>query len=333
MKRMLLTAMVILAGAVFAAPKATMSLADARKQIGAIVAGEKGAAIGDVLGNLSTGDQEKFLGDVNRAVADLPASTEEKTAKFLNLDRAALKAAKNGKGDMAALVAEIFATVPPESLTVLNERYATDLFNRAANPNVTYTDEQFTKIATDLMKVVNARTAETENGSARSAFAILMLIRASNGTPADLSDKLIDTLANDEAKDLARKDWIPSALGRDGRTQGYEPLLASADAGSRPDFDFVLVIAGPQMLDSILQDITGKNSDPRSFMRTRTPVLDAIENPLGKSWPPLSDGPFGDALPPQFGGNAPDGRVVPQPQPQPRPRPEPGPYDGTGTFY
>ena len=302
---MVLTAMQVVA--VFAAPQAaakpdgakTLPLAEARQKIDGVVDGSE--SIASLIKQLSAEDQLTFLGDVNKAVSKMPASVEEKTAKHLNLNHAALKAVK-GSGNVAALLAEVFATVPPEALTVINERFASDLFNRATDPKVTYTDAQFTDIALKIMETVNKRTAETDNASTRSAFAILMLLRASNGTPADLEDKLIATLPNADARELAKSEWIPSALGKDGRELGYEPILASADAGRRPDFDFVLVIAGPQLLDSLLQDIGGKNVDGLSFMRTRSPVLDAALNPLEQQIPTL-------------GGDVLGAEILPEPKP------------------
>ena len=302
---MVLTAMQVVA--VLAAPQAaaksdgvkTLPLAEARQKIDGVVDGSE--SIASLIKQLSAEDQLTFLGDVNKAVSKMPASVEEKTAKHLNLNHAALKAVK-GSGNVAALLAEVFATVPPEALTVINERFASDLFNRATDPKVTYTDAQFTDIALKIMETVNKRTAETDNASTRSAFAILMLLRASNGTPADLEDKLIATLPNADARELAKSEWIPSALGKDGRELGYEPILASADAGRRPDFDFVLVIAGPQLLDSLLQDIGGKNVDGLSFMRTRSPVLDAALNPLEQQIPTL-------------GGDVLGAEILPEPKP------------------
>ncbi len=302
---MVLTAMQVVA--VFAAPQAaakpdgakTLPLAEARQKIDGVVDGSE--SIASLIKQLSAEDQLTFLGDVNKAVSKMPASVEEKTAKHLNLNHAALKAVK-GSGNVAALLAEVFATVPPEALTVINERFASDLFNRATDPRVTYTDAQFTDIALKIMETVNKRTAETDNASTRSAFAILMLLRASNGTPADLEDKLIATLPNADARELAKSEWIPSALGKDGRELGYEPILASADAGRRPDFDFVLVIAGPQLLDALLQDIGGKNVDGQSFMRTRSPVLDAVQNPLEQQIPTL-------------GGDVVGAEILPEPKP------------------
>ena len=309
-----------------ASNKTQIALSDARSRIDKAV--EVPAVMAEIVKRLSAEDQVKFLADVNKAVDGMPASAEEKAAKFLNLNHAAVKEAK--KGNATALLAEVFATVPPEALTVINERFAIDLVNRAANPAITYTDEQYVSICTNVMAKIIARTSETDNGSARSAFAILMFVRASNGSPADLAEKLIAMLPNDDARDLAKNEWIPSALGRDGRTQGYEPLLASADAGRRPDLDFVLVIAGPQYLDSILADIVGKNTDKMSFMRTRSPVLDAVENPLIHQIPTLDGDVFGADILPQGGvPRRPIPTPIPTPHPDPGPHPRPYPWQST----
>ena len=287
---------------VSAAEGSEMHLTEARQLIGKIITEDQKSTMADVMGKLSAADQTAFLSEVNKAVAGLPASTEEKSAKFLNLNRAAVKSAQ--KGNAPAVLAEAFATVPPESLTVLNERFALDLMNRTSGSNNKYTDEEYTRLCTNLMTIVNRRMEETDNASPRSAFVILMLVRASNGAPVDLADKLIDTLPNEDAKELARTEWIPAALGKDGREQSYEPLLASADAGRRPDFDQVLVIAGPQFGDAILHDLVGKNTDEKSFMRTRSPVLDAVINPLNDAYGPvMSDGP--EVVMPQVDFNKP----------------------------
>lgn len=291
MKRILLTMMLVTAVTTvaqvqsaaekLAADKTQISLADARGKIDKAI--ESPAVMKEIMKRLSAEDQVKFLADVNKAIGDMPASPEEKAAKFLNINHAALTAAQ--KGNSTALLAEVFATVSPDALPVISERFAIDLVNRAANPNVTYTDEQFAKLASEVMKKINDRTEETDNGSVRSTFAIVMFGRASNLTGDSLEkfqDGLVDTLKHDDAKELAREEWIPAATGKDGREQSYEPLLASADAGRRPDFAKVMVIAGPQYLDSLLADITGKNVDEMSFINTRSPVLDAVENVLIK---------------------------------------------------
>lgn len=317
-----------------AADKTQISLADARGKIDKAI--ESPVVMGELMKRLSAEDQVKFLADVNKAIGDMPASAEEKTAKFLNINHVALMAAQ--KGNTTALLAEVFATVAPDALPVISERFAIDLVNRAGNPNVTYTDDQFRKLATDVMEKINDRTEETDNGSVRSTFAILMFGRASNLTGDSLEkfqDALVDTLKHDDAKELAREEWIPAATGKDGREQSYESLLASADAGRRPDFAKVLVIAGPQYLDSILADITGKNVDEMSFINTRSPVLDAVENPLIVAQPVLgadrvgAAGAAGDAAAgggQEMNSNGETSRPTPfNPNPEPTP-PHPGPY-------
>ena len=290
MKKAFLMAALAIAGSATVFGQAT--LAEARGKIDQAIESPK--VMSEIMKGLSAEDQKQFLADVNKAIADLPASVEEKTAKYLNANHAAVAAAQ--KGNTTALLAEMFATVSPDALTVINERFATDLVNRSADPKVNYTDEQFTKIAVDAMNAINERTAETDNGSTRSAFAILMFVRASNGTPEDLADKLIETLKNEEARELAKDEWIPAALGKDGREKSYEPILASADAGRRPDFAHVLIIAGPQHLDSILLDLGGKNVESVAPIRTRTPVLDAVENNLVHQIPTLDGDVFGADL-------------------------------------
>ena len=291
MKRLLFGVMAIAACTVLGQG---LSLSDARAKVGDAIADP--SVMAATTQQLSADDQVKFLADVNEAISKMPGSAETKAAAYLDANRAALKTAS--KGNLSAVLAEVFATVPPESLTVLNERFAVDLVNRAGDPSIVFTDEQYTKIALDLMNVVNERMEEADSGSTRAAFAILMLVRASNGTPEDLADKLIDTLKHEDARDLAKTEWIPAALGKDGRKLGYEPILASADAGRRPDFAYVLVIAGPQFHISILEDIVGKNTDEYSFIRTRTPVLDAVENPLIHAIPTLGQDVFGSDMPP-----------------------------------
>ena len=314
-------------------PVKQISLADARGRIDRAIENPK--VMENTMKGLTAEDQKQFLADVNKAISDMPGSVEEKSALFLNANNAAMRSAV--PGNLTTLVAEVFATVPPESLTVIAERFAIDLFNRDAVGADKYTDQQFTQIATETMKTVNERTAETDNGSARSAFAIIMFIRASNGSIPELADALIDTLQHDDAKEMARSEWVPSALGKDGRTQGYEPLLASADAGRRPDQEFVLIIAGPQHLESVLGDLVGKNTDQMSFIETRTPILDAVDNKLIMQNPTLGAdvvGQAGAAGDPVQGGGQEQGphgenprptpdKPDPQPEPQPEPEPEP----------
>lgn len=266
--------------------KAKKSLAEARAMIDKVI--ENPQLMVEIMGQLSAEDQIAFIADVNEAIGKMPDSLEAKTAKYLNVNNAAVRSA--AEGNLKAVLAEVFATVPPESLTVISERFAIDLFDRDGTK---YSEKEFAQIAKDTMAVINARTEDTENGSTRSTFAMLMFIRAAHAEHQDeLIDLLVDTLQHDDAKELAKNEWIPAALGKKDENGkvidvNYEPLLASADAGRRPDIDFVLVIAGPQFGMSVTSDLVGKNNDQMAFMRNRTPILDAVENPLNKRIPVL----------------------------------------------
>lgn len=329
------------------ASSAKISLADARSRIDKIVASP--ATIKETIKQLSAEDQKAFLGEVNKAVTEMPGSLEEKTALFLALNMTAVANAE--KGNSATLLAEVFATVPPESLTVLSERFAVDLLNRTADPNTVVSEAQYEKIALNTLEKISERCEETDNSSARVTLAILMFIRASGGTSETLVEHLTDTIKHADSKALARNVWIPEALGLDGNEPTYESLLASADAGRRPDLQAVLVIAGPQYGTAVLADLIGKNTESDMFSRTKTPVLDASVNAFGEQGPrlgnekPGSAGVVGgiirgaaieaggidggkDTRPnpenpdPQNTGRSP----IPGPTPEPVPGPRPNPY-------
>ena len=294
MKKGMMMAVVMLSAA-FAiaqgASSAKISLADARSRIDKIVAAP--ATIKETIKQLSVEDQKAFLAEVNKAVTEMPGSIEEKTALFLTLNMTAVSSAE--KGNSATLLAEVFATVPPESLTVLSERFAADLLSRTADSNTVVSDAQYEKIALNTLEKISERCEETDNGSARVTLAILMFVRAYGGTSETLLEHLTDTIKHEDSKELARNVWIPEALGSDGNEPTYESLLASADAGRRPDLQAVLVIAGPQYATSVWADLTGKSTESDMFSRTKTPVLDAVESIFGRLAPRLGDEKLGAA--------------------------------------
>lgn len=249
MKKLFMVVTMALATTLVAQDKA-MSLADARGQIGSVVSDP--AKMTQVIRQLSAADQKSFLADVNEAISKLPGSNEERAAKFVDANTAALKGAK--KGNLIDLLAEVYATVPPEALTVVNESLATGTFNRAADPSRTFTDEQFTTIATNTMAKIQERNASADDSDVRNVFAALMFIRASNGTPADLTDKLVAGLPSASTREIARSEWIPSALGLNG-AKTYDPMLGVSDAGEAPDVQAVSLMLTPQVYDALLADL------------------------------------------------------------------------------
>ena len=229
---------------------AKMPLSDARAKIGSCI--QSPSEMASTIKSLSAADQLTFLREVNEAIEKMPGSVEAKTARFLNINRAAVTSA--GAGNRTKMIAEVFATVPPVALTVINERFASDLLNKDADPSRPVSDAQFKRIAENIMREVNARCASEENGAERSAFAVLMLVRASNDSIPGLADDLIATLPAD-AQNIARAEWVPSALGVN-QVKDYEPILGNVDHdGKLPENRVVLRLAGPQLLESMLGDV------------------------------------------------------------------------------
>ena len=260
MKKLLMVIMMAMASALVAQDK-QMSSADARGKIGDIISNP--STMTSVMKQLAAEDQAAFLADVNAAISKMPGSPEEKTSKFLEVNSAALKGAQ--KGNLTALVAEVFATVPPESLTAVNESFASVMFNRAADPSKTYTDDEYKKTSLALLEKVQERNATADNAGVRNTFAILMLIRASNGTPADLRDTLVGALKDEDTRNLAQNEWISPALGQ-GQEKSYDPMLGAADAGSQPDLDMMLVVSLKASGAALVADLASECSlsDPSS---------------------------------------------------------------------
>ncbi len=115
------------------------------------------------------------------------------------------------------------------------------MFNRAADPSKTYTDDQYKETSLALLDKVQERNATADNAGVRNTFAILMLLRASNGTPADLRETLVGALKDEETRELAQNEWISPALGQD-QEKTYDPMLGAADAGKQPDLSMVLIV-------------------------------------------------------------------------------------------
>ena len=228
----------------------SMSLADARAGIGDCI--KTPAKMTETMSKLSAEDQKAFLAEVNEAIAAMPGSNESQAATFLNVNRAALKG--TGKGNLAEVLAEVFATVPPEVLPVITDSFASDLFNRAADPSVTYSDIKYIHIASNAMARISERMADVDGGAARAGFAAVMFVKASNTNPDGLVDALVSTLPAD-SRDAARNEWIPAATAP-GESQSYEPLLDAVGAsGNTPNASVVIRIAGPQQLDAMLGDL------------------------------------------------------------------------------
>jgi hypothetical protein len=219
------------------------------------------SAMKATIAQIPASDQAEFVANVNKAIAEKPGSKEAKAADFY----AANKAAVSGAADKSSVLAEVFATVPVEYLTDINERFATELFNRNANPEKSVSDAAFVELSTNALAVVNQRCESAEdNAAARQAFAALMFVRASGGSPEGLTDLFVSQMTDSQAKESAGS-WISEALGADGKEASYDSMLAAADAGDEPDHAVVLQMTGPsEVMEALIADLQAPGNESAS---------------------------------------------------------------------
>ena len=230
-----------------------LSLAEARGKITEVLENPSEATA--VMKQLSAADQKAYVAALNDAISKLPGSVEERSAKALSVNSAAV--AGSAKGNAQTLIAEVFATAPLESLTAINESFAKDLVNRAADPSKTYTDDQYTNIAAKVVAAVSSRVEGQSDGDVRAAFAALMMIRASNGSPESLADMLAGMLG--DSAETAKGEWFPAALGTPA---DYDPMLAAAGVEATPEVAQVFLIAGPRRQAVLFTALTTGVKDP-----------------------------------------------------------------------
>ena len=258
---------VVMAGVAVAAMSvfAQMSLSDAQGKISEAV--NDAAVMTSTVKELSAADQVKFVAAVNEAIAKLPGSAEAKAKKFLAANRAAAKAA--APGNLSAIVAETFATVPVEVLPTIAENYAADFFNRAADPSVTYTDEQYSDIATKMMKIITERTAKADEGDTRAALAAAMLVQAANSPSQMVIDAIAATLP-ETIREKAKNELLI------GDAKNYDAVI-----GERNYPNPVSILAtNPTVIEAMLHDVVQGNTEVYDAifnpMRTNTPILDQV---------------------------------------------------------
>lgn len=247
MKKILMIGIAAIATVVMAQEK-TMSLADASAKVDA--AAKDSATMSSIMKQLSADDQVAFLAKVNAAIDSFPGSPAEKAAAYLNANEAAMKSSR--KGNLQKLLAETYATVPLEALTVINESFAKDLFNRA---NSNESEESYKNLALNTMKKIQARNAGSSDAGVRDTFAALMFIRGAGSDSAGIRDALVANLPDAQTRDLAKNEWIPPALG-EGQEKTYDPMLGAGGSDAEaPSADVVLHIAGPQSPVSLVSDL------------------------------------------------------------------------------
>ena len=271
-----------------------MSIADARKQVADCVSNP--STMTAVVKQLPAADQCAYLGDVVAAVAKLPGTQEEAAAAYVNVCRAALKGVS--KDNVANMIAEIYATVPPEYLPVISESLAGDMMNRAADPSKTYTDDEYIDIAKKTMETVNKRVESADSADVRSAFAALMFVRGSNNASDKVVSAMVGTLP-ESARKSASEEWFPAALA-DGDKKNYDAMLvaASADDDIPPEVlsKILMRLSVSQTGVAVAGDLNGANVDPTTQSNEKTPLVDMANNPMNDALPSLGTGEAFDVI-------------------------------------
>ena len=201
------------------------------------------------IAQLSSADKTAFLAEVNEAISKMPGSPEAKAAQFLAINRAAVAGA--GAADRLAVLAEIYATVPPESLSILNEEFSKNEFSR---PDA-MSDEQYKRIVSVAMEKIAQRCASSESGGVRSGFAGLMFIRAAGGAAADEVQSVVVAAMPAESRLEARNTWFPAALGKDQPVASYDSMLGAAQAGEEANHNLTVSMYSQQIVESMLSDL------------------------------------------------------------------------------
>lgn len=267
LKNMVAVSAFVLCAIPFAA-SAELSKAEWQAKVGEC-AGDP-AAMKATIAQIPASDQAEFVANVNKAIADKPGTKEDKAKDFYAINKAAMSG--SSKDMRAEVLAEVFATVPVEYLTELNERFATELFRR--DPEDKIDNDGFVKLSTNALAVVNQRCESAEdNAGARQAFAALMFVRAFNtGTPeagsqvttSSLTDLYVSQMTDPQAKESA-SSWISDALGSDGKEGSYASMIDAAGAGDEPDHAVVLQMTGPsEVMGSLLADLNAPGNQSAS---------------------------------------------------------------------
>ena len=180
-------------------------------------------ALKATISQLSSEDKTAFLAEVNAAIEKMPGSDEAKASKFLAANRAAVAGA--GAADRAAVLAEVFATVPPEALTVISEEFAKNEFARPETMSI----DEYTNIVVQTMAKITQRCSSAESGAVRSTFAGLMFINGSGLVDGASSAELSSAI--EAAKQSASKQAGEGGAGSGAAGGANGAVAGGAAAG------------------------------------------------------------------------------------------------------
>lgn len=217
-----------------------LTLQDALNKIGECIADSK--VMKSTMTALPAADQATFLAKVNEAISEMPGSEEMKAATYLNVNRAAVLGAAKAKNALA-VVAEVYATVPVAALPMIVESFSSDLFNRQADPTVTYGDDQYAKICEAVMEKVNERLASADDSDKRAQIAAATMLKGAGETSPELKAAVVNTLP-EEVRENAAQSITEIAAG-------------NFDGIAEPEYQMELAIrlSGTQLQEMVLADV------------------------------------------------------------------------------
>lgn len=180
--------------------------------------------------DLGDDDQVSLLQTINRSMAKESEKLDDKRIQTLyRINRDAVKGAP--ADDRKKVLAEVFATAPLPCLPYFTDMLAQEVFGRRV-AGYGEKDEAFVEFASAALLRISTRCRTADNSPEfRLVYAVIMFLKASNGYPEDLRDSFLVFIPSG-LHELARKEWIPAAMGDDGKTPTYQPML---EAGYRRD--------------------------------------------------------------------------------------------------
>lgn len=207
-------------------------------------------AFSGAFSEMAGGDQAEFIATVNRSLADPDKPLDDRQIKTLySVNRDAVRGAP--AADRKTVLAEVFATVPRACLPTIADRFAAELFSRKA-AGFGDSDDSFVEFASAaLMRIsLRCRTADDFPGT-RTAYAVIMFLKASEGRPASLREDFMMYIHSGTHR-IAREEWIPAALGDGGRPPTYAPMIEAGIKGEEPRHKIAFPQGPPEELNRLV---------------------------------------------------------------------------------
>ena len=183
--------------------------------------------------DLEGDDQVSFVQTVNRSMAKDEDKLDDRRIQTLyRVNRDAIRGAV--EADRKNVLAEVFATAPVKCLPYFTDMLAKEVFSRKA-AGFGEKDEKFVEFASAALVRISGRCRWADNLPAfRSLFAVIMFLKASEGQPEDLRESFM-VFIHSGLHEQARKEWLPAAMGDDGKPPSYKEMMEAGFRREVPD--------------------------------------------------------------------------------------------------